>query len=306
MTQIENITPDTTTTNSSEEVPFSSIISNYNKSEEEDRHILWKKVDQTKPNDFIQYVDKLTKSDTIIYLTEKTFNKFNVQNGNKVIDLGCGAGKDLMALGKMTGPEGEVVGVDLSQQMVNVASARVASEKHIKVICGSADKTEYPDSYFDRARCERLLQHVPHPMDFINEMVRVTKSGGKIAVTDPDWESSRVSCPETGFESITKAIFFDCKFNAHPSIGVNLKHYFKQNSALKNTEIIPAMFTLNSLADANDILCLFPRADLAYEQKLITADQLATFKSEMIERDNNGTFLFTLTIFTCIADVHKQ
>ncbi|KAF2070364.1 hypothetical protein CYY_008320 [Polysphondylium violaceum] len=301
MTQI--ITPDTVV---EKETMFSSIIDNYKKTEE-DSHILWKKVDQTKPTDFIQYVDKLTKSETIIELTQKSFERFSVAKGDKIIDLGCGAGKDLMALGAMTGETGEVVGVDLSQEMVNVASARVASQTHIRVIQGSADATPFPDNYFDRARCERLLQHVPKPSDFINEMTRVTKSGGKIAVTDPDWESSRVSGPESAeFAAITKAIFFDCKFNAHPSIGVNLKHYFKQNPSLSNIAIIPAMFTLNSLADANDILCLFSRADLACKQSLITADQLSTFKSEMIQRDQDGTFLFTLTIFTCIADVCKQ
>jgi len=98
----------------------------------------------------------------------------SIFKGKRIIDLGCGAGRDAEEFAKT---ECDYVGIDLSQGMLDVAKKRVPSATFIK-----ADfyKLPFKDDYFDGFWAAASLLHVPKKeiISVLNEIRRITKKGG--------------------------------------------------------------------------------------------------------------------------------
>ena len=93
-----------------------------------------------------------------------------------VLDVGCGTGVDLVAIGV-----DRAVGVDPSRTMCRRAALRRA-----RVCRGAAAALPFADASFAAARADRVLQHVEDPLAALRELVRVTATGGRVVVADPD------------------------------------------------------------------------------------------------------------------------
>src|SRR5262249_13473816 len=68
---------------------------------------------------------------------------------------------------------------------------------------GDAHRLDFPDGDFDGCRAERVLQHLDEPVRAVEEMVRVTRGGGRVVVAEPDWETLVVDPGEPG---VTRAL----------------------------------------------------------------------------------------------------
>jgi ubiquinone/menaquinone biosynthesis C-methylase UbiE len=96
-----------------------------------------------------------------------------------VLDLGCGAGDLLRTLGTLLGEETSCVGVDLSQEMLAVAQAKIADCPHTYVI--QTDVTQplpFADETFDLVAGLNLLQEVSAPTLVLEEVYRILRPGG--------------------------------------------------------------------------------------------------------------------------------
>jgi ubiquinone/menaquinone biosynthesis C-methylase UbiE len=104
--------------------------------------------------------------------------------GERILDLGCGVGHDLV---RLTAAGLVPVGVDTSGQALARAAARGTP-------LARADGARLPfaDSVFGGCRVERVLQHVLDPSAVLDEMIRVVRPGGLLAVLEPDYRAFRV------------------------------------------------------------------------------------------------------------------
>ena len=121
---------------------------------------------------YTEYPEKL-----IHYL----FNAFNIKEGMKLLEPGCGRGEHLR-LFKNLGVD--VYGLDLSPE-----APLYAKDLNIKVCDLEKDKLPYPDNYFDVIYSKSFLEHLRDPSKFLNEAYRVLKPGGLLLSMVPDWES---------------------------------------------------------------------------------------------------------------------
>jgi len=121
---------------------------------------------------YTEYPEKL-----IHYL----FNAFNIKEGMKLLEPGCGRGEHLR-LFKNLGVD--VYGLDLSPE-----APLFAKDLNIKVCDLEKDKLPYPDNYFDVIYSKSFLEHLRDPSKFLNEAYRVLKPGGLLLSMVPDWES---------------------------------------------------------------------------------------------------------------------
>lgn len=114
--------------------------------------------------------------------------------GERLLDVGCGLGEAALTLGEDLGDDGEVVGVDVSAQMVRVARSSVSSAGgrvrcRVRFTVGDACSLDEPDDSYDAVRSERTLQWLADPAAAIAEMVRVVRPGGRVSLIDTDWST---------------------------------------------------------------------------------------------------------------------
>lgn len=113
--------------------------------------------------------------------------------GGWYLDVGCGAGEDTCELGQLVGREGKVVGVDMGLAVLVTASQRAAgTSPPVAFLAVDAHHLSFLDERFDGCRGERLLQHTDDPRQAVAEMARVTRSGGRVVVCEPDWGTAVV------------------------------------------------------------------------------------------------------------------
>ena len=127
------------------------------------------------------------------HVKEDSYRLMRVGTGDRVLDLGCGPATDTIALGKIVGEQGLVIGIDLDDQMIALANQKAAKASvsgWVQHQLVDATKLPFEDSYFDACHSERLFQHLTEPVTVLKEMVRVTKPGGRIVISDADYPNS--------------------------------------------------------------------------------------------------------------------
>jgi SAM-dependent methyltransferase len=102
-----------------------------------------------------------------------------VRNGDAVLDIGSGTGA-LAAAVVATAPSSRIVGIDPSAPYVAFAQAREASD-FIRFEIGDAQQLRFADETFDRTLSLLNLNFIPDPDKALNEMIRVTRTGGTVA-----------------------------------------------------------------------------------------------------------------------------
>lgn len=108
--------------------------------------------------------------------------------GARVLDVGCGTGLELEALAQIVGPGGQVVGLERSSALIAQARARGRDRMSpVELVQGDAGDLPFADGEFDACRADRTLQHVDDPTGALAEIVRVTRAGGRVVVTESRW-----------------------------------------------------------------------------------------------------------------------
>ncbi len=105
-----------------------------------------------------------------------------------ILDVGCGPGTltaDLAA----SCPRGSVVGIDPSIEVIQVAQQTLPPAQNLSFEVGDASSLRFASATFDIAHAHQVLQHVPDPILILEEMARVTRPKGIIAVRDSDYSA---------------------------------------------------------------------------------------------------------------------
>jgi len=110
----------------------------------------------------------------------------DVKPGETVLDLGSGAGFDAFLAAQRAGPTGQVIGVDMTPEMVEKARANAAAGGYVTVDFRHGDIEALPvaDASIDLVISNCVLNLVPDKPKAFREIVRVLKSGGRIAISD--------------------------------------------------------------------------------------------------------------------------
>ena len=106
------------------------------------------------------------------------------QPGERVLDEACGTGLVTFAAAELVGPRGEVLGTDLSGEMVQAAQrrAQVAGSMQVNFERMDAEALALPDGQFDAVLCALGLMYLPDPALAVREMARVLRPGGRVVL----------------------------------------------------------------------------------------------------------------------------
>jgi SAM-dependent methyltransferase len=109
-----------------------------------------------------------------------------LEPGEHVLDLGSGAGTDSLIAAQMVGPEGRVVGVDMTPQMLAKArgAAGAMGAANAEFVAGSVEELPFQDESFDVVISNGVIDLVPDKEAVFGEIFRVLRPGGRIQLAD--------------------------------------------------------------------------------------------------------------------------
>jgi len=118
-----------------------------------------------------------------------------IREGDTVLDLGSGAGIDLLLAAKLTGPAGRVIGIDMTSAMIERARANAAAAglTNVEVLEGIIEALPVESDSIDLALSNCVINLSPEKERVFAELHRVLKAGGRFSISDivaepmPDW-----------------------------------------------------------------------------------------------------------------------
>jgi arsenite methyltransferase len=109
-----------------------------------------------------------------------------VKPGETVLDLGSGAGIDAFLAARDTGPEGRVIGVDMTPAMLERARASAAAigATNLDLRHGLAESLPVSDAWADVVISNGVMNLFPDKVAGLAEMARVLQPGGRLQIGD--------------------------------------------------------------------------------------------------------------------------
>lgn len=109
-----------------------------------------------------------------------------IKEGDTVLDLGCGAGFDCFLASKKVGTTGKVIGVDMTEEMINKAkvNADKLGIKNVEFVLGEIEKLPIQDNFIDIIISNCVINLTLDKTKTFKEAYRVLKMGGRIYLSD--------------------------------------------------------------------------------------------------------------------------
>jgi ubiquinone/menaquinone biosynthesis C-methylase UbiE len=119
-------------------------------------------------------------------LTQKTMRLMDLRPRDRVLDLGCGSGWATQLLARVVGegPQGfgQVVGVDISDEMVRQARAAAKDLANVTFVVGSAAQIPWEENFFDKVLSVESFYYYPDQDRVLDELFRVMAPRGRLFI----------------------------------------------------------------------------------------------------------------------------
>jgi ubiquinone/menaquinone biosynthesis C-methylase UbiE len=119
------------------------------------------------------------------YFGGRTIELLSLPVGLRVLDVCCGAGASALPAAQLVGPTGKVIGIDLSEKLLELARTK-ATQRHLTNVdfeFGDLLALRFPGESFDAVVCVFGIFFVPDMEMAVRELWRCVRPGGQLAVT---------------------------------------------------------------------------------------------------------------------------
>lgn len=114
---------------------------------------------------------------------EFVFDQLDLRPDESVLSVGCGPGFETEALAQRLGEDGRVTGIDVNEEVLAAARDRCGDSPRVSFKRGDITDLPVADDSYDLAIAKQVLSAVPDTESALEELFRVVKPGGRVAVT---------------------------------------------------------------------------------------------------------------------------
>jgi SAM-dependent methyltransferase len=109
-----------------------------------------------------------------------------LSRGERVLDVGSGAGTDSLVAAQMVGEHGSVTGIDMTPQMLTKARTAAAemNSTNVQFVESEAERLPFPDESFDVVISNGVIDLIPDKDAVFAELFRVLVPGGRMQIAD--------------------------------------------------------------------------------------------------------------------------
>lgn len=220
-----------------------------------------------------------------------------VSPGDVVLDLGCGPGADLPALAEAAGGAGQVIGIDNDPDAVRQARDRTAGLPQVEVREGDVQALGLPAASADKARTDRVLQHVADPAAVLAEARRVLRDSGTAVFAEPDWDTLVIDYPDLAVARAYTRFITDCVVR-NSVLGRQLPRLAVQ-AGFQVRRVVPVTAVYRDVREADQVLGLKRVTGRAVQAGYLTQDAADQWLGHLAARP----FFASATLFITVATV---
>lgn len=142
-------------------------------------------------------VKEFDETADLTLISQPIMTRIYPQTNPLILDVATGTGRVPLIMARNGRFEGQVIGLDASRRMLDVARQKVAAEHfegYITLMRHDASELPFADDSFDVVTCLEALEFLPDPRAALAEMCRVLRSGGTLLTTiriDTRWMPGR-------------------------------------------------------------------------------------------------------------------
>jgi arsenite methyltransferase len=223
-----------------------------------------------------------------------------LREGERVLDVGVGPGLLAYDMAASVGRDGQVCGIDISEDMLAMARKRCADQPWTEYRRADAIELPFPDHNFDAAVSTQVYEYVADIPAALAELYRVVRPGGRVVVLDTDYRSLVI---HTGDEARMKRVLsaWDEHF-VHAGLPRILSGHLRDAGfVIRQREVIP-MFNPEYHDNTYAKRALGIIASFSVGRRGVSQDEANAWLAEFTQLGNEGKFFFSLNRYLFIAD----
>ena len=229
----------------------------------------------------------------------------NLDEVHSVLDIGCGKGHDLKAIGERLGPEARLVGVDSSPKAIDAATELVADDPRFAFFVHDVSTgLPFEDETFDLVWSANLLECVTDKDALIREVHRVLKPGGQVLFGHWDWDSQLIDGEDKDLVRRIVHTFGDWKqawmTDCDSWMGRRLWRVFNRSGlfaggvhayVITDTEFAPGRIGYERVKDFEALV----------RRNLISQDDYERFYRDVESLAENGEYFYSTTMYAYVG-----
>lgn len=217
--------------------------------------------------------------------------------GEVGLDVGCGPGYLACELAREVMPGGRIVAIDHSDDMLELARARVDREmlgSRVEVRKGDAAALDFPDGTFDFVVGAQVYCFIDDILHAIKEAARVLRKGGRLVILDTDWDL----CVWKSKDRLLMRRMLDqrCSDYAHPHLPRELPGLFHAAGLTLSGADAYAIIETRYDPDfyGTDLIGSVRKAAI---RQGVTPEEAAAWENDLRSRTGEGEYFFCVNRF---------
>lgn len=238
----------------------------------------------------VTWISRIEQFPEAIRIRNRSYELLDVGPDDLVVDVGCGAGG---AVEELAGRAGRAIGIDTSEQMVEVSRQRFPERDFRRE---SAYALPFEDDSVAAYRAERVYQHLERPGDALAEAHRALAPGGRIVLLDQDYDAPTIDAADLALcRTILRA----------QSDAIRQRWIGRQyRGLLLDAGFVDVVVEVNTsvYTDYRKLGPMIPAiAAAAVERGAVSQEQADAWLKDQRERGEQDRFFATMPIFTAFA-----